>query len=90
VLTQEIGRFNRLLGLIQSSLVDLQKGIKGFVVMSDSLEEVYKAFINNQVSITGLLSFLTLGHLSKIILTKNLLLTLSIPLVSDLASSLDS
>lgn len=46
---QEIDRFNKLLKLVHSSLYNLQKAIKGFVVMSESLEEVFKAFMNNQV-----------------------------------------
>lgn len=46
---QEIDRFNKLLKLVHSSLDNLQKAIKGFVVMSDSLEEVFTSFLNNQV-----------------------------------------
>ena len=33
----------------QTSLQQLQKAIKGFVVMSEELEMVYTAFLNNQV-----------------------------------------
>ncbi|KAK5640059.1 hypothetical protein RI129_010870 [Pyrocoelia pectoralis] len=51
VLMQEVDRFNKLLVLIHSSMNNLQKAIKGFVVMSEQLEEVYKAFLNNQVPI---------------------------------------
>ena len=35
---------------LQNSLDQLQKAIKGFVVMSEELEMVYNAFLNNQVS----------------------------------------
>ncbi|GJQ70897.1 hypothetical protein Trydic_g814 [Trypoxylus dichotomus] len=49
VLTQEIDRFNKLLKLIHTSLHNLQKAIKGLVVMSEELEEVFTAFINNAV-----------------------------------------
>ncbi|XP_034255936.1 dynein heavy chain 6, axonemal isoform X2 [Thrips palmi] len=49
VLLQEVDRFNKLLLAIHSSLSNLNRAIKGFVVMSESLEEVYYAFINNQV-----------------------------------------
>ncbi|XP_031357040.1 dynein heavy chain 6, axonemal isoform X2 [Photinus pyralis] len=51
VLMQEVDRFNKLLALIHSSMNNLQKAIKGFVVMSEQLEEVYRAFLNNQVPI---------------------------------------
>ncbi|XP_050294811.1 dynein axonemal heavy chain 6 [Anthonomus grandis grandis] len=49
VLTQEVDRYNKLLKLIHNSMDQLQKAIKGLVVMSEALEDVYKAFMNNQV-----------------------------------------
>ncbi|XP_065087185.1 dynein axonemal heavy chain 6 [Ochlerotatus camptorhynchus] len=49
VLLQEIERFDRLLSVIHSNLNDLEKAIQGFVVMSESLEAIYRAFTNNQV-----------------------------------------
>lgn len=49
VLMQEIDRFNNLLRIVHKSLSDLQKAIKGFIVMSDSLESIYNSFINNQI-----------------------------------------
>lgn len=51
VLLQEVARFNRLLGVVNRSLRDLKKGVKGEIVMSQQLESVYLAFINNKVCI---------------------------------------
>nr|CAH7756359.1 unnamed protein product [Callosobruchus chinensis]CAH7757601.1 unnamed protein product [Callosobruchus chinensis] len=49
VLTQEVDRYNILLKLIHSTMQTLKKAIRGFVVMSEALEDVFKAFMNNQV-----------------------------------------
>ncbi|KAI8430872.1 hypothetical protein MSG28_001005 [Choristoneura fumiferana] len=49
VLLHETHRFNTLLSVIHSSLNELQKAIKGIVVMSEDFEEVFKAFLNNRV-----------------------------------------
>ncbi|XP_018654464.1 LOW QUALITY PROTEIN: hypothetical protein Smp_130810 [Schistosoma mansoni] len=49
VLTQEIDRFNRLLTIIKNSLKQLKKAIKGFIVMSEDLEGVYTAVLQNSV-----------------------------------------
>lgn len=37
----QIQRYNALLQVIRSSLIDLEKGIKGLVVMSSDLEEIF-------------------------------------------------
>lgn len=49
VLGQEVDRFRRLAAVLRSSLAELQKAIKGQVVMSAELEAMYTALINNQV-----------------------------------------
>ncbi|XP_042256267.1 dynein axonemal heavy chain 2 [Thunnus maccoyii] len=49
VLLQEIQRYNSLLDTIISSLVELEKGIKGLVVMSSSLEETFHCIYDARV-----------------------------------------
>lgn len=66
VLLQETDRFNRLLGIVHESLVQLGRAIKGFVVMSEALEAVFNALLANQVPAMwhkrGFLSTKTLGN----------------------------
>jgi dynein heavy chain len=49
VLSQETARFVRLQLRMHSSLIELQKAIKGLVVMSGELETMYNSLLNNQV-----------------------------------------
>ena len=49
VLLQEIERFNRLLSVMRVSLEDLQRAIKGEIVMSGELDAMYTSMINGQV-----------------------------------------
>jgi len=49
VVCQELQRFNKLLTRVRSSLQDLQKAVKGLVVMSADLEGVSKAMIENKL-----------------------------------------
>ncbi|KAJ1518310.1 Dynein heavy chain 6, axonemal [Coelomomyces lativittatus] len=52
VLCQECARFNRLIRTIKSSLENLDKAIKGLVVMSVQLELVFQSLLNNEVPTT--------------------------------------
>lgn len=49
VLLQEMEKFNLLLNVCRNSLSQLQKAIKGIVVMSSELDQMYTAFTNNQL-----------------------------------------
>lgn len=47
--SQEVERFNILITVIKRSLSDLQKAIKGTVVMSIQLENMFDAFLDKKV-----------------------------------------
>ena len=49
VLVQEAIRYNRLIAVYNQSLVDLQKALKGLVVMSGELEAMAESLYTNQV-----------------------------------------
>lgn len=49
VLRQELIRFNRLIAVIKRTLIDMVKAVKGLVVMSSELEEVYKSLVIGKV-----------------------------------------
>lgn len=53
VLGQEMDQFNRLTVRLSSSLVELQKAIKGLVVMSSDLETMFHSLLNNQVRLSS-------------------------------------
>ena len=46
---QEIVRFNKLLVAMKNSLVQLQKAIRGDVVMGQDLERMYNCFLNQKI-----------------------------------------
>ena len=45
----QVIRYNRLLNVIQSTLKDLLKALKGLVVMSQELETMFNSLYNNSV-----------------------------------------
>jgi dynein heavy chain len=49
VLLQEVDRFNNLLSVMKGSLSDIQRAIKGEIVMSADLDLMYSALLNNSV-----------------------------------------
>jgi dynein heavy chain len=46
---QEVVKFNRLLTAMSASLTDLQKAIKGLIVMTLDLDKMYTSFLTNKV-----------------------------------------
>lgn len=49
VLRQELIRFNRLTLVIQTTLANLVKAIKGLVVMSSGLEEIFNSLLIGKI-----------------------------------------
>jgi dynein heavy chain len=48
VLIQELTRFNRLTHVIKASLHDIQKALKGLLLMSEDLEQVFNSIFNGK------------------------------------------
>ena len=51
VLVQELIRFDRLIEVVRSSLQDVRKALKGLVVMSSELEDVFDSMMVGKVSL---------------------------------------
>jgi len=49
VLLLEMEKFNRLLNVMRTSLIDLEKAIGGFIVMSETLDSMYVSLQNGRV-----------------------------------------
>jgi len=49
VLVQELQRFNNLIKIVKSSLVDLRDALKGLVLMSTALEKCSKSLYDGKV-----------------------------------------
>ena len=64
VLIQELQRYNAVLGKIRNSLVNVQKGIKGLVVMSSELDEIYQRMLNGLVPPSWLQAYPSLKPLA--------------------------
>lgn len=47
VLVQELIRYNRLLKVMLESLLNLKKGLKGLVVLSEELEKIANSLYDN-------------------------------------------
>jgi dynein heavy chain len=48
-LIQECDKFNNLIGIIHTSLINLEKAVKGTIVMSPDIENIYNSFLGSNV-----------------------------------------
>jgi len=72
VLAQEVIRYNKLLLIMAKMLKDVQKALRGEVVMSEELDKMATSLFNNQVpDIFSGVGFLSLKPLSSWIIDLN-------------------
>jgi len=64
VLVQEVQRYNILLGVLKASLDQLEKGIKGLVVISPDLEVMMDSLGQNIVPVKWGFAYLSLKNLA--------------------------
>lgn len=63
VLLQEIARYNILLSLVRTSLINLDKGIQGLVLISEDLEEIMDSLYDSKVPESWKFSYYSLKPL---------------------------
>ena len=63
VLFQEATNYNNLLKIVNESIVNLKKAIKGMIIMNPIIEEVYKSILSNKVPKLWSNTFLSLKPL---------------------------
>ncbi|KAK0165141.1 hypothetical protein PV328_003689 [Microctonus aethiopoides] len=63
VLLQEITRYNNLLNETRNSLNDLQRGVKGLIVMSEKLEDIFTCVYEGRVPYSWLTAYSSLKPL---------------------------
>lgn len=49
MLMQELIRYNRLISVMQTTLVNVKKALKGQIVMSEEMEKLANSLYDNQV-----------------------------------------
>ena len=64
VLLQEISRYNELLDKIRKSLADLQKAVKGIIVLTSDLEDSFSAIFEGRVPVSWSKTFPSLKGLA--------------------------
>jgi dynein heavy chain len=64
VLLQEISRYNELLDKIRKSVADLQKAVKGIIVLTSDLEDSFSAIFEGRVPVSWSKTFPSLKGLA--------------------------